>query len=186
MAPEPWTGTDADLDDILIDVYTCSRDWVAWDHRTMTRDDFEPAAEGDVYTDLIAWRDAAVAAERERLHPTACQTSGAQYHTGITGTTATAYVEFGREFAMTEAGAAEIAGRMHDGLEWALAPLWAKQAARPARGRCGTCGYRARLRADGTVMAHRFDSPCDPRHGQQCPGAGDPPQPDEKEATSDD
>jgi hypothetical protein len=65
------TGSDAELDDLLgvrNGIYACTRAWEAWSIGTMTEDDFIPAAEADVRADLIAWRDAAVAAERERHH----------------------------------------------------------------------------------------------------------------------
>jgi hypothetical protein len=68
MTETRTTGTDAELDGILSDVYACTRVWEAWAYGTMTEDDFILAAEDpDIRGDLIAWRDAAVAAERERM-----------------------------------------------------------------------------------------------------------------------
>jgi len=60
--------TDTGLAAILADVWACTRVWEAWQFGTMTEDDFVPAAETDIAGDLIVWRDAAVAAERERLY----------------------------------------------------------------------------------------------------------------------
>lgn len=63
-----WTGGDEELGAILTDVFACNRVWSAWSIGTMTADDFVLAAEDpDVPADLIAWRDAAVAAERDKL-----------------------------------------------------------------------------------------------------------------------
>lgn len=61
----PLSGDDSELDRILGDAYTCSRDWSAWELGTMTEEDFEEAAHSPVVDDLIAWRDAAVAAALE-------------------------------------------------------------------------------------------------------------------------
>jgi hypothetical protein len=67
--PEPFTitGTDDDLSVLLESYYWCGRSWEAWQYKTMTEEDFEPAAGCVLPAELIAWRDAAVAAERERL-----------------------------------------------------------------------------------------------------------------------
>lgn len=62
------TGADEDLLYILSDTYECTRVWEAWGYGTMTDADFQPAAETDLLHELIAWRDAAVAAERGRWH----------------------------------------------------------------------------------------------------------------------
>lgn len=56
------TGADADLDTILDGEYACTRVWEAWQYGTMTQDDFVPMAESEIVGDLLAWRDAAVAA----------------------------------------------------------------------------------------------------------------------------
>ena len=66
--PEPFTitGTDDDLSVLLESYYWCGRSWEAWQYKTMTEEDFEPAAECVLPAELIAWRDAAVAAEREK------------------------------------------------------------------------------------------------------------------------
>jgi len=56
-----YQGTDDELQELLVGVYNCSRDWSAWQYGTMTEDDFRSAAETDLSADLIAWRDAAVA-----------------------------------------------------------------------------------------------------------------------------
>jgi hypothetical protein len=61
------TGTEDDLAYLLGDTYICTRVWDAWEAGTMTEEDFTPADTPDVRADLIAWRDAAVAAERQRL-----------------------------------------------------------------------------------------------------------------------
>jgi hypothetical protein len=64
------TGSDEDLVRILgtdFQIVACTRVWGAWQAGTMTEDDFINATESDLPAELIAWRDAAVAAERERL-----------------------------------------------------------------------------------------------------------------------
>jgi hypothetical protein len=61
------TGTEDDLAYLLGGTYICTRVWEAWEAGTMTEEDFTPADTPDVRADLIAWRDAAVAAERQRL-----------------------------------------------------------------------------------------------------------------------
>jgi hypothetical protein len=64
--PEPFaiTGTDDDLSVLLDGYYWCGRIWEAWQYKTMTEEDFEPATGCVLPAELIAWRDAAVAAER--------------------------------------------------------------------------------------------------------------------------
>lgn len=57
-----FKGTNAELDHILDGFWWNSRVWEAWQVGTMTQDDFQPAAETEIVGDLIAWRDAAVAA----------------------------------------------------------------------------------------------------------------------------
>ena len=62
-------GTDEELARILgtdFSVVACTRVWEAWQYGTMTEDDFINATESDLPGELIAWRDAAVAAERAR------------------------------------------------------------------------------------------------------------------------
>jgi hypothetical protein len=66
MPAKTYTGTDTELDYILGDTYACTRVWEAWQVGTMTEDDFQAVTETEIAGDLIAWRDAAVAAERER------------------------------------------------------------------------------------------------------------------------
>lgn len=61
------TGTEDDLAYLLGDTYICTRVWEAWEVGTMTEEDFTPADTPDVRAELIAWRDAAVAAERARI-----------------------------------------------------------------------------------------------------------------------
>lgn len=53
------SGADAELAEVLRDVYVCTRLWEAWQVGTMTEGDFDPAAES-IGGDLTAWRDAAV------------------------------------------------------------------------------------------------------------------------------
>jgi hypothetical protein len=62
-----YAGTDEELPGLLTDVFACNRVWSAWEIGTMTAEDFTPAGtDEDVLGDLIAWRDAAVAAERDK------------------------------------------------------------------------------------------------------------------------
>ncbi len=58
------TGTDDQLHEILHGEYACTRDWSAWQYGTMTEADFTPMGETEIASDLLAWRDAAVKAER--------------------------------------------------------------------------------------------------------------------------
>jgi len=79
------TGADAELDSILDSTYVCTRVWEAWQYKTMAEDDFIPAAEADVRADLIAWRDAAVAAapgkpgDEAEAEPASAVTGGGQF-----------------------------------------------------------------------------------------------------------
>lgn len=54
-------------DAILADTYACTRVWEGWLVGTMTQHDFQPTAECEVRDDLIAWRNAEVAAELRRM-----------------------------------------------------------------------------------------------------------------------
>ena len=76
-------GGDADLDVILIDVYTCERSWDAWDNRTMSRQDFTPASETELRAELLAWRDAAVTRAGSAEPEIAAHDDGTSYCTSL-------------------------------------------------------------------------------------------------------
>jgi hypothetical protein len=57
---------------------------------------------------------------------TPCQTNGAQFHVSITETGITATVDFSRVIPLTEDEAEALDGTLHNVLELALAPLFAR------------------------------------------------------------
>jgi hypothetical protein len=57
---------------------------------------------------------------------TPCQTPGATYHVGIAGREITVWVELPEGLDLTEQHAAVLDANLHNAVELALAPLWAR------------------------------------------------------------
>lgn len=57
---------------------------------------------------------------------TPCQTPGAQFHIGVSSAAISVRVEFGRLMDISRADAILLEANLHNAVELALAPLWAR------------------------------------------------------------